>query len=52
MVAADKLSDDLLAISPTAFQLLGEVDLADVVACEGSDGSFAELVGEAVLKDS
>jgi hypothetical protein len=42
----------LLAISPTTFQLLGEVDLADVVAREGSDGSFAELVGEAVLEDS
>ena len=52
VVAPYELPNYLLAICPAAPQLLREVDLADVVASEGSDRPLAVLLCEAVLEDS
>lgn len=51
VVTAYELTNDLLAISSAALHLLGEIDLANVVAGKCPDGAFAKLMGKAVLED-
>lgn len=46
-----ELPYDLLALLPARLQIFYEVDLADVVASEGADGSPTVLLRQAALQD-